>query len=62
MRSCRLVFICICVQAAWKPLYLIPQAGEWKSPAFLKYLDLVALDRDMVVQAHLDEESEDDDL
>ena len=41
---------------------MISQAGEWKSPAFLKYLDLVALDRDMVVQAHLDEESEDDDL
>ena len=41
---------------------MISQAGEWKSPAFWKYLDLVALDRDMVVQAHLDEESEDDDL
>ena len=32
---------------------MISQAGEWKSPAFLKYLDLMALDRDMVVQAHL---------
>ena len=35
-------------------------AGEWRSPAFLKYLDLYALERDAVVQAHL-EESEDED-
>ena len=34
-------------------------AGEWRSPAFLEYLNLEKLEHDMVVQAHLDD-SEDD--
>ena len=36
-------------------LYEILSAGEWRSPAFLKYLDMYALDRDVVVEAHIDE-------
>ena len=43
------------------PLYEILQAGEWRSPAFLKYLDMETLERDLVIQAHLNEESEDED-
>ena len=42
-----------CVQGA--PLYEILAAGEWRSPAFLDYLDLHSLERDMVIQAHCDE-------
>ena len=30
-------------------------AGEWRSPAFLAYLDLESLEHDFVLQAHLDE-------
>ena len=36
-------------------LHEILMAGEWRSPAFLKYLDLLALERDVVVEAHVDE-------
>ena len=36
-------------------LYEILSAGEWRSPAFLKYLDIFALERDVVVEAHIDE-------
>ena len=43
------------------PLYEILQAGEWRSPAFLKYLDMETFERDLVIQAHLNEESEDGD-
>ena len=42
-----------CVQGA--PLYEILAAGEWRSPAFLDYLDLHSLERDLVIQAHCDE-------
>ena len=42
-------------------LYVILAAGEWKSPAFLKYLDMHRLETDVVIQAHMDEESDDDD-
>ena len=37
------------------PLWVILAAGEWTSPAFLKYLDLHRLEADMVIQAHVDE-------
>ena len=36
----------------------ILQAGEWRSPAFLKYLDMHALERDVVIEAHVDESSD----
>ena len=42
------------------PLWQILAAGEWKSPAFLLYLDMHALERDAVVQAHLDESDRED--
>ena len=39
----------------------ILRAGEWVSPAFLRYLDTVQVDRDSVVQAHVQEsESEEE--
>ena len=41
-------------------LYEILAAGEWRSPAFLSYLDLAELERDVVVEAHLDESSSED--
>ena len=43
------------LQLSGAPLWEILQAGEWSSPAFLKYLDLHCLDRDLVVQAHAGE-------
>ena len=41
--------------AAGAPLWEILAAGDWKSPAFLDYLDKFRLERDVVMQAHLDE-------
>ena len=38
----------------------ILKAGEWKSPAFLQYLDMEDLEHDLVVDAHLDESSGDE--
>ena len=43
------------LQCSGAPLWEILEAGEWSSPAFLKYLDLHRLDAELVVQAHLDE-------
>ena len=39
----------------------ILNAGQWTSPAFMKYLDVEELERGMVVEAHL-EDSEGDDV
>ena len=44
---------------AGAPLYEILPAGEWRSPAFVEYLDYWRLEAAVVVQAHL-EESEDE--
>ncbi len=38
-------------------LYEILCAGEWRSPAFLEYLDLMELEKGVVVEAHLVESS-----
>ena len=38
----------------------ILNAGGWRSPAFMRYLNLEELETDAVVQAHLDESSEDE--
>lgn len=38
----------------------ILQAGQWKSPAFTKYLDLEAVEMQAAVEAHM-AESEDED-
>ena len=35
-------------------------AGEWRSPAFLQYLDLDQLECDAVIEAHQDESSDSD--
>ena len=37
----------------------ILKAGEWSSPAFLKYLDLDDLEANVVVEAHVNESNED---
>jgi hypothetical protein len=43
------------------PLHEILAAGEWRSPAFLEYLDRHALERDMVDQSHMIDVLESDD-
>ena len=48
------------LQCAGAPLWQILEAGEWSSPAFLKYLDLQQLDTELVVQAHCGESDSDD--
>ena len=40
------------------PLWKILAAGEWRSPAFLQYLDTHRMEVDMVLQGCLDEESD----
>ena len=35
-------------------------AGQWRSPRFLEYLDLDALNTEVVVSAHRDESSDED--
>ena len=51
----------LCVCAIGAPLWKILEAGEWRSPAFLKYLDLHSLDRDLVIQAHVVESDSESD-
>ena len=48
------------LQCSGAPLWQILDAGEWSSPAFLKYLDLHRLDTELVVQAHINESDESD--
>ena len=43
------------LETAGAPLWKILEAGEWRSPAFLSYLDMNRLETDLVVQAHLEE-------
>ena len=50
------------LQLAGAPLFAILDAGGWRSPAFLKYLDLHQLDRDLVVQSHVADSSTDEDV
>jgi len=50
------------LQLAGAPLFAILEAGGWRSPAFLKYLDLHQLDRDLVVQSHVAESSSDEEV
>ena len=40
------------LQLAGSPLHEILEAGEWRSPAFLQYMDRHALERDAVHEAH----------
>ena len=48
------------LQLSHAPLYEILEAGEWKSPAFMSYLDMHRLERDAVIQAHIDESDGED--
>ena len=41
-------------------LYEILEAGEWSSPAFMKYLDYHRLEAEVVLQAHVDESDDED--
>ena len=41
-------------------MWKILEAGEWRSPAFMAYLDLETLDRELVIQAHADESDSDE--
>ena len=50
------------LQVRGASLMEILRAGEWRSPAFLNYLDLEELERDAVVEAHLGESSDSDDI
>ena len=43
------------LQKSGAPLWQILQAGEWRSPAFMDYLNVHDLERDAVIQAHCDE-------
>ena len=47
------------LQLSGAPLYVILAAGEWSSPAFLKYLDANRLETEAVVQAHVDDSGSD---
>ena len=47
------------LQRSGAPLAVILEAGQWSSPAFLKYLDKDKLDHDFVVQAHTMESDSD---
>ena len=48
-------------QDAGTPLAKLLERGQLATPAFLKYLDLQFLERDIVIQAHVDESSSDSD-
>ena len=48
------------LQARGASLFEILEAGEWRSPAFLKYLNVCELERDVALQAHLDDSSGDE--
>ena len=45
------------LQKSGSSLVEILQAGEWRSPAFLTYLDKAQLETDAVIEAHLAESS-----
>ena len=53
------------LQASGANLATILAAGEWKSPAFLSYLDRVELENEAVAELHFEahlEESSDEDV
>ena len=47
---------------AGAPLWQILEAGEWRSPAFMKYLDAQRLEREIVIQAHVEESESEDEI
>jgi hypothetical protein len=46
------------LQVSGASLAEILAAGQWRSPAFLQYLDIEQLEHDAVVEAHLEESSD----
>jgi len=46
------------LQHAGAPLWKILAAGEWRSPAFMQYLDIHKIEVELVLQGCLDEESD----
>ena len=54
-------FLVSAMQDAGTPLVKLLEWGQWATPAFLKYVDLQFLERDIVIQAHDDESSSDSD-
>ena len=53
--------VCACVWTAGAPLWKILAAGEWRSPAFMDYLDVHKMEAELVLEGCLDEESDCDD-
>ena len=47
------------LQLSGASLWTILEAGQWRSPAFMQYLDMGRLETDLVVQAHCDESDDD---
>ena len=48
------------LQVSGTSLVVILEAGQWRSPAFLSYLDLHKLESDVVLEAHLDDSSDEE--
>ena len=48
------------LQDAGKSIKEILSAGEWKSPAYLKYQDLDKYEHDIILSAHLDDSDGDE--
>ena len=48
------------LQVSGAGLAEILAAGQWRSPAFLQYLDIEKLELDAVVEAHVDESGDED--
>jgi hypothetical protein len=48
------------LQQAGASLREILDAGQWRSPRFLKYLDMDSLEKDLVVSAHIAESSDEE--
>ena len=47
--------------SAGAPLWEILAAGEWRSPAFMDYLDVHKMEAELVLEGCLNEESDCDD-
>jgi hypothetical protein len=47
-------------QVSGASLFEILSAGGWSSPAFLKYIDACELEREVALQSHLDELSDEE--
>ena len=48
------------LQLSGASLYEILAAGEWRSPAFMDYLDKMLLEKSVVIEAHMNESSSED--